>query len=155
MGGNASAGNLSSGTTRNGPCRGWTLPGFGAQLRDHVLAASECACLNRTPDASMMSAKEAEWRRGSMEHDGFEKLRAYLGGLVGGSCTLPFERIRELTGRVLPEAATSSAWWTDPDGWHAWPASSVCGTAGWQFHSVHASARLVRLERIGDNAAGG
>lgn len=41
-----------------------------------------------------------------MEHDGPEKLRAYLGG---GSCTLPFERMRELTGRRLPEAATSSA----------------------------------------------
>ena len=54
-----------------------------------------------------------------MEHDGLKKLRAYLGELAGGSCTLPFGRMRELTGRELLEAPTSSAWWTDPDGWHA------------------------------------
>ncbi len=89
-----------------------------------------------------------------MEHDGLDKLRAYLGRLAGGSCTLPFERMRELTGRVLPEGAASSAWWTDPDGWPAWPASNACQAAGWRLHSVHASARLVRLERIGDSAGG-
>ena len=89
-----------------------------------------------------------------MDHDGLEKLRAYLGGLAGSSCTLPFERIRELTGRVLPEAAASCAWWTDPDGWRAWPASGVCRSAGWRLHSVHASARLVRLERIAANSGG-
>lgn len=89
-----------------------------------------------------------------MEHDGLDKLRAYLGGLAGGSCMLPFERMRELTGCGLPEAATSSAWWTDTDGWPAWPASGACWTAGWRLESVHAAARLVRLERIGDDAAG-
>lgn len=87
-----------------------------------------------------------------MEHDGVEKLRAYLGGLAGGSCTLPFERMRELTGRVLPEAAASSAWWTDPDGWPAWPASRAFWRAGWRLESVHAAARLVRLERIAETA---
>ena len=40
-----------------------------------------------------------------MEHDGLKKLSDYLDGLAGGTCTLPFERLRELTGRVLPEAA--------------------------------------------------
>ena len=30
-----------------------------------------------------------------MVHDGLRKLRAYLGELAGGSCTLPFERMRE------------------------------------------------------------
>ena len=83
-----------------------------------------------------------------MEHDGLEKLRAYLAGIAGTSCTLPFERLRELTGRGLPDAAASSAWWTDPEGWHAWPASSVCRSAGWRLESVHGSARLVRLERM-------
>ena len=86
--------------------------------------------------------------RHPMEHDGLEKLRAYLAGIAGGSCTLPFERLRELTGRGLPDAATSSAWWTDPEGGHAWPASSVCRSAGWRLESVHGSARLVRLERM-------
>ena len=82
-----------------------------------------------------------------MEHDGFENLRAYLAGIAGGSCTLPFDRLRELTGRVLPEGAASAGWWTDPAGWHAWPASDVCRGEGWRLESVHASARLVRLER--------
>ena len=82
-----------------------------------------------------------------MEHDGHEKLRAYLAGIAGSSCTLPFDRLRELTGRVLPEEASSSAWWTDPEGWDAWPASGVCRGEGWRLESVHASARLVRLAR--------
>ena len=89
-----------------------------------------------------------------MEHDGLEKLRAYLDRVTGGSCTLPFARMRELTGRRLPEAATSSAWWTDPDGWYAWPASRACRTAGWRLESVHAKPRLARLERIGEDTAG-
>lgn len=89
-----------------------------------------------------------------MEHDGLKKLSDYLDGVVGSSCTLLFERMRELTGRVLPEAASGSAWWTDPDGWPAWPGSRACASAGWQLESVHASARLVRLERIAGNAAG-
>ncbi|MCY3597622.1 MAG: hypothetical protein OXG71_09355 [Rhodospirillales bacterium] len=90
-----------------------------------------------------------------MEHDGLEKLCAYLGGLAGGSCTLSFERMRELTGRLLPDAATSTGWWTDPDGWDAWPASRACRSAGWRLESVQAAARLVRLERIGEETADG
>lgn len=89
-----------------------------------------------------------------MEHDGLKKLIDYLGGLAGGTCTLPFERMRELTGRVLPEAAASSAWWTDANGWDAWPGSRACASAGWRLESVHAAAGLVRLERIGADAAG-
>ena len=83
-----------------------------------------------------------------MDHDGLDKLRAYLAGVAGGSCTLPFDRLRELTGRVLPEGARSAGWWTDPEGWDAWPASGVCRSAGWRLESVHGSARLVRLERM-------
>ena len=90
-----------------------------------------------------------------MEHEGLDNLRAYLGGVVGGFCTLPFEWLRELTGQVLPAVARSSAWWTDPDGWPAWPASSACRAAGWRLHAVRASVELVRLERIGDDPAGG
>ena len=91
-----------------------------------------------------------------MEHDGHKKLSDYLGALVGGTCTLPFERMRELTGRALPEAAASPAWWTDPDGWQAWPGSRACASAsaGWRLESVHAAAGLVRLERIGDEGEG-
>ena len=87
-------------------------------------------------------------RQNRMENDGLDKLRAYLAGIAGGSCTLPFERLRELTGWGLPEAATSPAWWTDPAGWDAWPASGACRSAGWRLESVHGSARLVRLERM-------
>ena len=83
-----------------------------------------------------------------MNHDGLEKLRAYRAGLAGSSCTLSFERLRELTGRGLPEAATATAWWTDPAGWQAWPASGVCRSEGWRLESVRAAARLVRLERM-------
>ena len=90
-----------------------------------------------------------------MEDDGFERLRAYLAGIAGASCTMPLDRMRELTGRVLPEGAASPGWWADPDGWHASPASGVCLCAGWRLESVHGSARLVRLERIGGNAGGG
>ena len=96
----------------------------------------------------MMSATEMGRGGIHMENDGLDKLRAYLGGLAGGSCTLPFERMRELTGRRLPEAATSLAWWSEPEGWPAWPAAEVCGTAGWRLESVHAAARLIRLERV-------
>ena len=102
-----------------------------------------------------MSAARTRWRRDvDMEHE-IDKLRAYLGGLAGGSCTLPFERLRELTGRGLPDAATTPGWWTGPDGWEAWPASRACRRAGWRLESVHAAARLVRLERIGDDAPEG
>lgn len=84
-----------------------------------------------------------------MERDGLERLRAYLAGIAGGSCTLPFERLRELTGRALPEAAASSEWWTDPEGWPAWPALGVCQAAGWRLESARAAERLLRLERMG------
>ena len=79
--------------------------------------------------------------------DGIGRLRDYVDGLSGGSCTLPFERIRELTGLALPEAAATEAWWTDPCGWDAWPPSDACRSAGWRVESVHPAARLVRLAR--------
>ena len=82
-----------------------------------------------------------------MDGDGPEKLRRYLAGLSGGSCTLPFERIRELTGLALPETATAEAWWTEAAGWDAWPPSAACRSAGWRVQSVHPSALLVRLTR--------
>ena len=89
-----------------------------------------------------------------MKHDGLEKLRAYLAGIEGGYCTLPFERLRELTGGGLPEAAASSEWWTDPEGWPAWPASGVCRTAGWRLESARATERLLRLERMRGSSLG-
>ena len=90
-----------------------------------------------------------------MERDGLDKLRAYLAGIAGGSCTLPFERLRELTDRGLPEAAASSEWWTDPEGWPAWPASSVCRAAGWRLESARAAESLLRLERMGNPSPSG
>ena len=65
-----------------------------------------------------------------MDRDGFGRLRAYLDGVSGGSCTLPFERMRELTGEPLPEAATSEAWWTDQAGWDAWQQGGNLGVVG-------------------------
>ena len=89
-----------------------------------------------------------------MEHDEHEKLSDCLGGLAGGGCTLPFERMRDLTGGVLPEAAASSAWWADPDEWQAWPGTRAWASAGWRVESEHAGARLVGLEGIGDELLG-
>ncbi|MXY17088.1 MAG: hypothetical protein F4Y57_08880 [Acidobacteria bacterium] len=83
----------------------------------------------------------------AMDTDGLEKLRDFLNGVAGGLCTLPFERIRELTGQPLPEAASSAAWWTDPAGWCAWPPAAACRAAGWRVESVHAASGLVRLVR--------
>ena len=88
-----------------------------------------------------------------MEHEGLRKLRDHLDRVAGASCTLLFERMRELAGRSLPEAAASPAWWTDPDGWPAWPGSRACRSEGWRLGSVRAAERLVRLERIGDRAS--
>ena len=88
-----------------------------------------------------------------MDKDGFGRLRAYLDGLSGGSCTLPFERMRELTSEPLPEEAASEAWWTDPAGWDAWPPSSALRAAGWHVESAHPSALLVRLGRDRRKAA--
>ena len=82
-----------------------------------------------------------------MDTDGTGKLGDYVDGLSGVSCTLPFERIGELTGLALPEAAASEAWWTDPSGWEAWPPSSACRSAVWRVESVHPDTRLVRLKR--------
>ncbi|MDE0350243.1 MAG: hypothetical protein OXM56_11135 [Gammaproteobacteria bacterium] len=82
-----------------------------------------------------------------MDTNGVVGLYDYLDRLSGASCILPFERLRELTGLELPEAANSEAWWTDSSGWDAWPPSGVCRCAGWRIESVHASARLVRLRR--------
>jgi hypothetical protein len=72
----------------------------------------------------------------------------YLGTVPGNSCTLPFERIRELTGAPLPAAAMTAAWWTDGAGWERSPVSTACVSAGWRLQSVHAAARLVRFRRI-------
>ena len=80
-----------------------------------------------------------------MDNDGFRNLRAYLNGVSAGSCTLPFDRMRELTGEPLPEEAASEAWWTDPAGWDAWPPSSALRAAGWQVESAYPTALLVRL----------
>ena len=90
-----------------------------------------------------------------MEYDGLEKLRAYLAGIAGGSCPLHFERLGELTGRALPEAARSSEWWIDPEGWPAWPAAGVCQAAGWRLESAPGTEGLVRLERMRIPSAGG
>ncbi len=87
-----------------------------------------------------------------MDDQEFGKLRAYLDG-VSGSCTLPFDRLRELTGQPLPEEATSEAWWTDPAGWDAWPPSRTLRTAGWRVESAHPAALLVRLARDRRKAA--
>ncbi|MYE01673.1 MAG: hypothetical protein F4Y03_10415 [Alphaproteobacteria bacterium] len=83
----------------------------------------------------------------TMDADGTGKLRDYVDGLRGVACTLPFERIRELTGLALPAAADSQAWWTDPSGWDAWPPWGACRSAGWRVESVHPEARLVRFRR--------
>ena len=88
-----------------------------------------------------------------MDNEEFGGLRAYLDGVAGGSCTLPFDRMRELTGQPLPDAATSETWWTDPAGWDAWPPSSALRAAGWRIESAHPAALLVRLARDRRNAA--
>ena len=54
-----------------------------------------------------VTAAMVEW---TMETDGFGKLCKHLDGLSGGSFTLPFERIREVTGQALPDVANSEAW---------------------------------------------
>ena len=110
--------------------------------------------MNGAPGAPIISVSKAgRWPR-TMEHDGLEKLRAYLAGIAGGSCTLPFERLGELVGRALPEAAASSQWWTDPEGWPAWPGAGACRAAGWQLESAHAEERLLRLERMRGSSSG-
>ena len=88
-----------------------------------------------------------------MDNDGFGRLRAYLESVSGGSCTLPFDRMRELTGEPLPEKSSSEAWWTDPAGWDAWPPSDTCRAAGWRVESAHPEALLVRLARDRRTAA--
>ena len=85
--------------------------------------------------------------------DGFGRLRAYLEGVAGSSCTLPFDRMRELTGEPLPEAANAAAWWTDLAGWEAWPPSDACRSAGWRVESAHPRALLMRLSRDRRKAA--
>ena len=88
-----------------------------------------------------------------MESDSFDDLVAYLADAPGGTCTIPFLRIRELTRAALPDAAMSAAWWTDEAGWRACPASEACLSAGWRLESVHAAAQLIRLVRTGDESA--
>ena len=87
--------------------------------------------------------------------DSFQRLVAYLAAVPGNACTFPFERMRELTGALLPDAAMSAAWWTDEAGWHASPASQACLAAGWRLESVHASAELVRFTYTGDESPAG
>ncbi len=87
--------------------------------------------------------------------DAFQQLVAYLAAVPGNACTFPFERIRELAGAALPDAAQSAAWWTDEAGWRACPAFQACLSAGWRLESVHAAANLVRFVRTGDESPGG
>ena len=93
-----------------------------------------------------------------VELDDYEALGAYLAGLSGRSCTLPFEWIDQLTGRTLPTAAKSAAWWADANGPHGSPVSRACLSAGWRVESVRESARQVRFVRFarvdGDTGAG-
>ena len=70
-----------------------------------------------------------------MEPDDYEPLVAYMAGVAGRSCTLPFDRIQDLTRSRLPAVATSPGWWTKPDGWGADAASKACLATGWQFSS--------------------
>ena len=87
--------------------------------------------------------------------DSFQRLVAYLAAVPGNACTFPFERMRELTGALLPDAAMSAAWWTDEAGWHASPASQACLAAGWRLESVHPAAELLRFTYTGDESPGG
>lgn len=86
--------------------------------------------------------------------DAFQQLVAYLAAVPGNACTFPFQRIRELAGATVPDAALSAAWWTDEAGWHASPASQACLSAGWRLESVHAAAGLVRFIYTGDESPG-
>ena len=92
---------------------------------------------------------------GLVASDSIQHLVAYLAAVPGNACTFPVERIRELTGATLPDAAMSVAWWADRAGWHASPASRACLSAGWRLQSVHAAAGLVRFTRTGDDSPGG
>ena len=61
-----------------------------------------------------------------MDGDGWTALVAYLKGVAGVTCVVPLERIRDLLGGGLPDAARSPDWWTDAAGWGACPASGLC-----------------------------
>lgn len=81
-----------------------------------------------------------------------EALGGFLARLAGRSCVLPFQRVQELAGGGLPEAAMSVAWWTDVEGWPASAAAPACLSAGWRLDSVTNSARFVRFVRVGGDA---
>ena len=81
-------------------------------------------------------------------------LAAYLSPLSGVSCVLPYDRIAELSGQILPAEAGSEAWWTDGGGWDAFPASRACASSGWRVESVRVDARLVRFVRVSAPASG-
>ena len=89
-----------------------------------------------------------------MDPDGNEPLVAYLTGVAGRSCTLPFDRIQDLTRATSHGAAALPGWWTEPDGQAAKAASQACLAAGWRFESVHPSAGLVRFVRVAGAAIG-
>ena len=107
---------------------------------------------------TMSQAKDTQRKRaivgvrdaGQMESDSTgNALGAYLAGLRGRSCVLPFQRVRELTSGGLPGAAMSAGWWMDAEGWPASPAAAACRSAGWRLDSVTESARLVRFVHTG------
>ena len=79
--------------------------------------------------------------------DGYENLGAFLARLSGIACTMPLARVLQLTGGVLPTAATSAAWWSEPEGWEASAGSGVCRSAGWRVEKVHMPTGLIRFSR--------
>ncbi|MYD94151.1 MAG: hypothetical protein F4Y02_10755 [Chloroflexi bacterium] len=83
----------------------------------------------------------------TVERDRWQALEKYLQSVAGVTCVVPLERIRELLGAGLPDAARSPGWWTDAVGWEACPASGLCREAGWRVESVH-PAGAVRFGRV-------
>ena len=109
---------------------------------------SEGACLNSLRETSMMSATETRLRPKS---HGSRRTRKAAGVPGRDRRGLVRAALRQNAGTDRPRAAGGGGvarWWTDPERWRAWPASGVCRTAGWRLESVHASARLVRLEGL-------
>ena len=81
--------------------------------------------------------------------DGCQPLAAYLARVTGASCTLPVERVQDLTGGEFRIAGESDEWWADAAGWGASAAARACLAAGWRLESVHAREGLVRFTRAG------
>lgn len=86
-----------------------------------------------------------------VESDGYQPLAvaAYLARVTGVSCTLPVERVHDLTGGEFRVAAESDVWWTDAAGWRASAAARACSAAGWRLESVHTREEFVRFTRAG------